>query len=66
VYYEILDFHGGDYEQYCLLGLDMQFGGCVPIMQRNHLPSFSAYKGPEGGRNRSYCTLVPVYQNAEA
>jgi hypothetical protein len=65
VYYEILDFHGGDYEQYCLLGLDdKQFGRCVPILQANHLPPFSGYKGPERGY-RSCCTLVPVYRNTQ-
>ena len=50
VYCEILDFHGGDYEQYRLLGHeDIQFEGCVPILQGNHLPPFSGYKGPGGG-----------------
>lgn len=45
VYYEILDFHGGDYEQYCLLGLDLQFGGCVPIMQGKSPASIFSIQG---------------------
>jgi len=66
VYYEILDLHGGDYEQYCLLGRDdIQFDWCVAIQQGNHLPPFSGYKGPGGGGHSSFCTLVPAYQNMQ-
>jgi hypothetical protein len=42
--FEIQGIHGGDYEDYCLLGYDhIQLGGLLPMFQRNLLAPSSVY-----------------------